>query len=385
MTYQWFKDGGPIAGATSSSYTILSLLGSDSGVFSVKVTNAGGSVMSANAYLNIAPPPTITTQPQSQAVTPGQSVSFSVAASGSGSISYQWYFNGVSLGGAANSSTFSINNVIVGNAGNYTVVVANSTGSATSAVATLTVFVPPAIQTQPNNQAVTQGQDASFSVVAGGSMPLSYQWYFNGLALSGANAPLLTLTNVQTSQSGDYTVVVSSPAGSVTSQVATLTVSVPPTITTQPQSQVVIQGQNVSFSIAASGSGSLSYQWYFNGLVLSGANAPVLTLTNVQTSQSGDYTVVVANTVTSTTSAVASLAVTPAMITLSLGDSGGMASNGFTFQSSVPAGRTYVVFASTDLLTWTPIATNVAATASVAFTDAGAANQPHRFYRTVVQ
>jgi hypothetical protein len=300
MTYQWFKDGGPIAGATSSSYTILSLLGSDSGVFSVKVTNAGGSVMSANAYLNIAPPPTVTTQPQSQVVSQGQSVSFSVAASGSGSISYQWYFNGVSLGGAANSSTYSINSVIMGNAGNYTVVVANSTGSATSAVATLTVSLPLTITTQPQSQAVTQGQSVSFSVMASGSVPSSYQWYFNGLALSGANAP-------------------------------------------------------------------------------------VLTLTNVQTSQSGDYTVVVANTVASTTSAVASLAVTPAKITLSLGDSGGMASNGFTFQSSVPAGRTYVVFASTDLLAWTPIATNVAATASVAFTDVGAANQPHRFYRTVVQ
>ena len=129
----------------------------------------------------------------------------------------------------------------------------------------------------------------------------------------------------------------------------------------------------------------LSYQWYFNGLALPGATAPVVTLTNVQTSQSGDYTVVVANAVTSTTSAVASLAVTPPTVALSLSDGGGMAPNGFTFQLSVPAGRTYVVFASTDLLTWTPIATNVAATASVAFTDAGAANQPHRFYRTVVQ
>jgi hypothetical protein len=300
MTYQWFKDGGAIAGATSSSYTILSLLGSDSGVFSVKVTNAGGSAMSANAYLNIVPPPTITTQPQSQAVTQGQGVVFSVSASSSGSISYQWYFNGVSLGGAANSSTYSINNVITGNAGNYTVVLANSTGSATSAVATLTVFVPPAIQTQPQSQAVMQGQNVSFSVMASGSMPLSYQWFFNGLALSGANASMLTLTNVQTSQSGDYTVVV-------------------------------------------------------------------------------------ANTVASTTSAVASLAVTPAKVALSLGDGAGMAPNGFTFQLSVPLGSTYVIFASTDLLAWTPIATNVAATASVAFTDVVAASQLHRFYRIAAQ
>jgi hypothetical protein len=385
MNYQWFKDGVAIAGATSSSYTILTLLGSDSGVFSVKVTNAGGSVMSANAYLNIVPPPTITTPPQSQAVTEGQSVVFSVSASSSGAISYQWYFNGVSLGGAANSSTYSINNVIMGNAGNYTVVVANSTASATSAVATLTVFVPPAIHTQPNSQTVTQGQDASFSVVANGSPPFGYQWRLNKTNLSGATNASLTLTNVQASQSGDYTVVVTNPAGSVTSQVATLTVNLPPTITTQPQSQAVTQGQSVSFSVMVSGSVPLSYQWYFNGLALSGATAPVLMLTNVQPTQSGDYTVVVANTAASATSAVASLAVAPPKVTLSLGDGGGMAPSGFTFQLSVPAGRTYFIFASTDLLAWTPIATNVAATASVAFTDAGAANQVHRFYRIVVQ
>jgi hypothetical protein len=135
----------------------------------------------------------------------------------------------------------------------------------------------------------------------------------------------------------------------------------------------------------ASGSAPLTYQWYFNGLALSGGTAPVLTLTNVQTSQSGDYTVVVANTVASATSAVANLAVTPPSVTLSLSNGGGMASNGFTFQLSVPAGRTYIIFASTDLLAWVPIATNVAATASVAFTDAETVNQLHRFYRTVVQ
>ncbi len=385
MTYQWFKDGVAIAAATSSSYTILTLLGSDSGTFAVKVTNAGGSVMSANAYLNIVPPPTITAQPQSQAVTQGQNVSFSVVVSGSGSISYQWYFNGASLGGAAKGPAYSVNNVLTANAGNYTVVVGNSTGSATSAVATLTVLVPPAIQTQPNNQTVRQDQNASFSVAASGSAPFSYQWKFNGTNVSGATDASLTLTNVQTSQSGDYTVVVTNPAGSVTSQVATLTVNLPPTITAQPQSQMVTQGQNVSFSVMASGSGPLSYQWYFNGLTLLGSTAPVLTLTNVQTSQSGDYTVVVVNTLASASSAVASLAVTPTKVTLSLSDGGGMVPNGFTFQSSVPAGRTYVIFASTDLLAWTPIATNVAATASVAFTDVGAANQLHRFYRIVLQ
>src|SRR6266404_4441158 len=86
MTYQWYKNGVAISGATSRDYSFLTILGSDSGVYRVKVTNAGGYVMSDNAYLNIVPPPTITTQPQSRAVTQGTNVSFSVSASSSGSI-----------------------------------------------------------------------------------------------------------------------------------------------------------------------------------------------------------------------------------------------------------------------------------------------------------
>src|ERR1051326_1904325 len=126
MTYQWYKNGNPIPGATSSSYTILTVLGSDSGVYYVRITNGGGTIQSDNAYLNIAPPPGIVTQPQSQAIIKGRSVSFSCVATSSVSMTYQWYFKGNLLSGAT-SSTYAISQVSNGNAGNYYVVVANST------------------------------------------------------------------------------------------------------------------------------------------------------------------------------------------------------------------------------------------------------------------
>src|SRR5438067_1782701 len=100
MYYQWYRNGSSVSGATSSSYSFVTVLGSDSGVFRVKVTNSGGYVMSTNAYLNVVPPPDITTQPQSQTVNQGQTAAFSVVASSSASMSYQWYFNGASLGSA---------------------------------------------------------------------------------------------------------------------------------------------------------------------------------------------------------------------------------------------------------------------------------------------
>src|ERR1019366_2256756 len=103
-----------------------------------------------------------------------------------------------------------------------------------------------------------QGQNASFSVVANGSAPFSYQWNFNGSPVSGATDASLTLNNVQATDAGSYAAVVSNVAGSVTSAVATLTVLVPSGITTQPQNLTVIQGNSASFSVVASGTAPLS-------------------------------------------------------------------------------------------------------------------------------
>jgi len=303
MTYQWFKDGAAIAGATSSSYTILSVLGSDAGTYYVKVTNAGGSVNSDTATLNLFLPPSITSQPQNQQVVQGQNASFSVTVTGSGPFAYRWRFNGSAISGGT-SATLNLTNVQPARAGNYTVVVTNAAGSVTSAVATLTVYVPPTIATQPANQTVNQGQNASFSVVPGGSAPFSYQWNFNGAPLAGASNSSLLLTNVQASRAGNYNVVVTNPAGSVTSQVATLTVNVPPTITTQPQSQFVIQGQPLTLSVIATGTTPFTYNWYFNGSH-AGPNNATWSFGSVNTGNAGSYYVVVGNSAGSATSAVA--------------------------------------------------------------------------------
>ena len=388
MTYQWYRNGSAISGANSSSYSFLTILGSDSGVFRVKVTNAGGWVMSANAYLNIDPPPTITTQPQSQAVNQGGDVTFSVVASSSQSISYQWYFNGASLGTAASSSSYSRTNLIAGNAGSYTVVAANSTGSTTSQVATLTVIVPPGITRQPHDQTVTVGYSQNFKVTASGSAPLSYQWSFNGTPIASATTSVLSFNNTQTNAAGAYQVVITNAAGSITSAMVTLTVIIPPAITSQPQSQSVKVGQPSTFNVTATGTGPLAYQWSLNDIPLSGATGSSLSLTNIQPSDAGSYKVTVTNAATSITSSVAVmtviLPVTSANIVLATAANTPMTSNGFTFQLSVPVDSTYIIQASTDLNNWTPIATNVAGSGAVLFTDTDAPNYPTRYYRAMV-
>jgi plastocyanin len=173
-------------------------------------------------------PPTITAQPHSQSVTVGQAATFSVGASGTPPLSFQWLFGGTALAGAAMSS-LTINNAQPANAGNYSAVVTNAFGAVTSSVAILMVQGvtnnPPTITTQPHSQSVTVGQAASFSVGASGTPPLSFQWLFGGTALAGATMSSLTINNAQAANAGNYSAVVANAFGSVTSSVAVLTVN----------------------------------------------------------------------------------------------------------------------------------------------------------------
>ena len=115
---------------------------------------------------------TITTQPQSQTMAVGVTSSFTVAASGTAPLSYQWQFNGAPVSSATNSLLTLERQPL---AGNYTVIVTNPLTSVTSSVAVLTVVVPPAIVTQPVGQNVVAGTNAGFSVTASGTAPRGYR------------------------------------------------------------------------------------------------------------------------------------------------------------------------------------------------------------------
>ena len=173
--------------------------------------------------------------------------------------------------------------------------------------------LPPTITNQPSNQSVTVGGSASFSVTASGTAPFSYQWRKDGTAIAGATSAILTLSNVQISAAGSYTVVVTNSASAITSNAAQLTVNpavVAPAITAQTNSQTVLAGANASFSVDATGTAPLSYQWRKDGVAIFGATAATLILSSVQSIDAGSYTVVITNSAGSTTSNAATLAVT---------------------------------------------------------------------------
>jgi pectate lyase len=299
-------------GATTFNFDGIGFRPLSSGSTSTNITFTGVRVDLTGS----ATPPTITFQPQDQEVYTNQSASFSITADGSAPLSYQWYFNTNTLLTDATNAVFNLPNAQLSDAGTYSVIVANNSGSATSDVARLTVTIPtaPSIATEPQDQTVLPGGTVQFTVVAGGSEPLSYQWYFNtNTPLANANDSILTLTDVQTTNAGTYSVTVSNLAGSATSTNAILTVNtspVAPTFISQPASQIAVAGSTVSFGAQAAGTAPISYQWNKNGSPIAGATATTLTLTNVQTTNAGSYTLTASNSVGSATSDPAVLTVT---------------------------------------------------------------------------
>lgn len=178
----------------------------------------------------------------------------------------------------------------------------------------ITYSTPPVTITQhPTNQTVFEGATVAFDVVVTGGGPITYQWTFNNVNIPGATSSNLTLVNVTTNQGGVYLVRVTNPGGTVNSQPATLTVlPVPqaPVITQQPVDVTVPVGSNATFSVTATGTAPLSYQWFFNGTAIPGATSTNLLLTSVQYAQEGGYSVSVLNTVSNVTSTTAALTVT---------------------------------------------------------------------------
>jgi Immunoglobulin domain/FG-GAP repeat len=255
--------------------------------------------------------PSITTQPANQTVTVGQTATFTVVASGTSPLSYQWSKGSAAISGATSASYTTPATVASDNSSQFTVTVSNAAGSLTSSPTTLTVNVPPSITTQPASQTVTVGQTATFTVVATGTAPLTYQWQKNSVAISGATSASYTTPVTTAADNGaQFTVIASNAGGNQTSNAATLTVNVPPSITTQPANQTVVVGQTATFTVVASGTPAPSYQWQKDGANIAGATSASYTTPATAIADSGSqYTVVVSNIVGNQTSNAATLTV----------------------------------------------------------------------------
>jgi hypothetical protein len=343
LSYQWQKNGTTLAGATAPTYNIASAARSDSGAaFRCIVSNAAGKDTSAAALLHVLPvPPLITTQPLARTVSAGQTATFSVTATGSAPLTYQWQKNGTDIGGAKDSLYTTPGTTAADSGALYRCFVFNSAGKDTSNQARLTVIstYPAVVTIDPRDTVVTDGRSASFTVSATGTGTISYRWQKNGTDLSGATAASYTINAAAFADSGSaFRCIVSNSVGKDTSAAALLRVlPVPPTITLQPSSASVLVGYTSSFSVAATGTGTLSYQWQKNGAPISGATSPTYTTPTTSLSDNGaTFRCVVANrggTVTSQ-SAVLTVNTPPAIPSAVSNGTFESGTTGWTFYSN---------------------------------------------------
>ena len=259
------------------------------------------------------PDPAISVNPSSQTIAQGQPVTFNVTATGSAPLNYQWQRNMVNITGANSPSYTIASTVFADNGAKFRCVVSNGLGTATSTEATLTVTAPPNIITQPSNQTVAQGQPVTFTVSAGGSTPLNYQWQRNMVNIQGATSSSYTIASTAFADNGaKFRCVVSNGFGTSNSNEATLTVTAPPNITGHPSDQTVTQGQPATFGVSAGGSTPLNYQWQRNQVNISGANSSSYTLASAMPADNGaKFRCVVSNSFGTANSNEAALTVQP--------------------------------------------------------------------------
>ena len=379
---------------TNSSLIITNAQYTKAGLYTVTASNSVGTA-SATAYLSVCTTAGTNSLvfgytnyvPVSNAVI---MTSFLTNSSTASNI-YKWQYNFVDVTTYAtngNNLSLAAGQVTAAKSGDYAVVFKSTVASTVvvkdEAYDSYWSFgAAPVVSASPQGTNVVAGATITLPVTAtvqqtpswyGTNLILGFQWYLNGTNLVSAKispgtnqTTSLSLTNVAVTNSGTYTVVVTNFWGSITSSPAIVNVTpatTPPGFSAQPAAKSVLQGQNASFSVTATGTAPLGYQWQRNGTtlsndaVVSGVNTNLLILTGVTAGNAGSYSVVVTNVAGTNTSSSALLTVAslPRLGITALG------TNGFQFNANTLTGLSYVVQSTTNWTGWNPIYTNVVQT-----------------------
>lgn len=267
FTFQWFRNGVAIAGATDAIYITPAVTAADDGAkFSVKITNAQGSATSNEATLTVRAGPSISAEPVAQTVNVGASASFTVTATGE-QLQYQWLRDEQPISGAT-SATYTLSATAAADDGAvFSVLVGNPGGVISSRAVTLTVLSTPTVSIQPLSQTVVAGDGVVLGVTALGGN-LRYQWRRNGTDIEGATGRVLRIAAAALADdNASYTVAITNSLGSVTSNAASLRV-VAGSIATLPvaAAQVALAkpgAATAAFTLVRRSNGSVA-SWGYN-------------------------------------------------------------------------------------------------------------------------
>lgn len=334
----------------ASATSVSVLVPSEATSGPIAVTVAGLTATSSDFFTVLGAtgePPSITHAPEGVEAPLDGRATFSVAATGTPPLTYQWALDGRALPGEQGAS-LTRSPVSATHVGTYSVTVSNAFGFVVSPGATLTLTTAgggPVITSPPASLSVVVGDDATFTVVATGTGTLSYQWRRDGQPVTGATDGSYTIVGATLADAASFTVTVTDSVGSVTSAAALLTVTPAPTapaITSPPVSLTVGPGAKASFSVSATGTAPLTYQWRFGGQAIAGATSATYSIASAAAGNAGSYTVTVTNSVSSVTSVAATLTVsatTPPLSSFSLTGFGAATTGGGVVPETDPAYR----------------------------------------------
>ena len=274
-SYQWYRNGNAVSGATSSTYiTSFSSSGSDS-IYVIIKDGVGNSATSSTITETVNADPSVTISSSQNPTDIGNTVTFTASPSGgSGSYSYQWYANGTAISGAT-SSTYTTPYSSAGSYSVYVIITDGVGNSATSNTITETVYSDPSVTISSSQNPTDVGNSVTFTAFpTGGSGSYSYQWYRNGNAVSGATSSTYKASYSTSGTYEVYVIIHDSVGNSATSSIVDETVNNDPIVTITSTQNPTDAGNSVTFTATGSyGTGSYSYQWYSNGTVISGATS----------------------------------------------------------------------------------------------------------------
>ncbi len=321
LSIQWSVDGLPVPGETQPTFS-LALLSLEIGMHDVhvdivdtttKVRDEGfrQSWMTTSrdwtAAFNCARP-VITEQPAPDTFCDAGPLSLSVGATGDG-LTYQWQQFGVDIAGAT-AATYAIPSASPADAGSYSVIVSNGCGPQVSESATMTLVPAVTVLFPPSDQTHCAGGTAFFFVTASGGQALTYQWFKNAVAISGATGAFYSIPALAPADAGEYTVSITNACGSIESDPAILVVNAPPLIDAHPQPVEACLNAPVTFSVGAQGSAPLTYQWLKYGAAISGAINQDYMIAAVAPEDAAAYSARVSNPCGQVVSAEALLSIT---------------------------------------------------------------------------
>lgn len=276
------------------------------------------SILEAETYTHYnnltASPLLISAHPSSIFVTEGESAQLNVVASSSELIRYQWLKNSLDIANET-SASLSLSNISRSSEGTYSVIVSTNNESIESLSALVSVAPAPkpvSIVTHPASLVTTEGDNISLKVIAEGDGPLSYQWQKGGSILVNETASSLALQAITVLDAGTYSVTVSNNINTLQSDFAEISVLAavnPITILEHPANTFINEGNAASFSVTASGGGFISYQWRKNAQTIPEAYNSTYTINTTTVEDSGNYDVIIVNSVGSEISQLAELIV----------------------------------------------------------------------------